>query len=755
MMVGNSTRAQWWSREWLVYAAAGLVTPALTSLSLRLWTARFDVPFTYAGDALPTGAHFKTVIEEGWYEYQPRLGAPFGQTYNDFPTADNLHLVAAKLLALFTGDWAVALNAYFLIGFVLAAFSAVWLFRICGISKPLTIVMATLFALAPYHFLRGQSHLWLASYYAIPLGIGLLVLLLTRRALWGKGTHPVPVIAWAFGPASRTVVFLSLLATSSSYYGVFFLFLLATTGLVVLVRDRKWKPFLGAAAAGVVALLVMLANTLPDFIFSRMNGANELGLERAHGETEVYALKLAQLLLPWPGHRSDLLRSIRNRYDAAYPTLSEQPALGLVAAVGLLAAFALIALLLVRRAPLGSTRAEDPRWILLGGLALLVFVAFLFSTIGGFSTIVSFFTSSLRGWNRMSIVIAALCLAIVGLLLDLAWERLRARTTRWAAVPRRLVGATLCLALVGVGFYDQTPAVSSVGYQEAAARFDADRAWIARLEAQLAPESKVLLLPHIPFPESSSANGFLSSSQLVPYLHSSTLRWSNGGIKGRIQADWPGQLDDYPTSELAALATTADFSGIMLTKAAYVDGGKSVEQAVQDNTGITPQHSADDRYVFFNLEALGQALAGTPGRGLREAISASITNPVTPYPYPGFSSRYEKTTGDPYFGGKGTAAAFTLVNDSSVARQVRVSFQVTSGVPQGTVTVSLPDGTRVVADHVTSTVDIDATYAAAPGKTQIVVDLADAVGNPVDESIVRQLSVTDVEVVEYLASVKS
>lgn len=752
MIAGPPIRAPWWSREWFVYAASGLVTLALTAVSLRLWTARFDVPFTYAGDALPTGAHFKTVIEEGWYEFQPRLGAPFGQTYNDFPTADNLHLVAAKALALFTDDWAVALNAYFLIGFALAAVSAVWLFRTCGISKALSIVVATLFALAPYHFLRGESHLWLASYYAVPLGLGLLVLILTRRPLWGKGTHPIPVVAWAFGPASRTVLFISLLVTSSSYYGVFFLFLLAATGIAVLARDRAWMRFIGAAAAGTFALLVMVANILPDFIFSRVNGTNQLGLERARGETELYALKLAQLLLPWPGHQSELLRAVRRRYDEAYGTLSEQPALGLVAAVGLLAAFAIIGTFLLRRAPRAKDRADDPRWNLLGGISLLVFVAFVFSTIGGFSTIVSFFTSSLRGWNRMSIVIAALCLAIVGLLVDLAWERLRAKTTQWTVSARRVVGAALCLILLGVGFYDQTPVISAASYHDAAVRFDADRAWIAGLEDQLPSESMVLLLPHIPFPESSSANGFLSSSQLIPYLQSSTLRWSNGGIKGRVRADWPGQLDDYPATKLAALAATAKFSGIMLTRAAYLDGGKFVEQAVQNSSGIKPQYSPDDRYVFFNLKAFRQALGGAT-KDVQEAIGSLITNPVIPYPYPGFSNGYEESTGDPFFGGRGTAAAFTLVNDSSDKRQVRLSFQVTSGVPQGTVTVGLPDGTRVVAEHVTSTVDIDATFQASPGKTQVVVDLADAAGRPVDQSIVRQLSVTDLEVVEYLALV--
>ncbi len=83
-------------------------------VALQLWNARLDVPFLYRGDALPTGAHFKTVIETGWYEYQPALGAPLGQTYHDFPAADNLHMIAARIIGFFVPDWPVAMNLYFL-----------------------------------------------------------------------------------------------------------------------------------------------------------------------------------------------------------------------------------------------------------------------------------------------------------------------------------------------------------------------------------------------------------------------------------------------------------------------------------------------------------------------------------------------------------------------------------------------------------------------------------------------------------------
>ena len=158
---------QWRTSDWMTYVLTALLSTTAAITALELWNARLNVPLTYNGDALPTGAHFKTVREQPWYEYQPLLGAPYGQTYNDFPTADNLHFLMGRLLAFVTPDWATAMNLYFLLGFPLAAVAALWLFRRIGMSRTLGVPLAVLFAIAPYHFTRGEPHLWLASYYVV------------------------------------------------------------------------------------------------------------------------------------------------------------------------------------------------------------------------------------------------------------------------------------------------------------------------------------------------------------------------------------------------------------------------------------------------------------------------------------------------------------------------------------------------------------------------------------------------------------
>lgn len=110
-MSRRNTVLAWLSKSavpWYLLTAG--VTAFFTYFALDLNRAKLGVPWLYTGDALATADHFKTTLEQGWYEHNPNLGAPWGQNYNDFPVADNLHMIAAKVLGLFSGHWPVVLN---------------------------------------------------------------------------------------------------------------------------------------------------------------------------------------------------------------------------------------------------------------------------------------------------------------------------------------------------------------------------------------------------------------------------------------------------------------------------------------------------------------------------------------------------------------------------------------------------------------------------------------------------------------------
>lgn len=580
-----------------LYIIAAMLATLLAWTALDLWSMRWDVPLVYSGDALAVGAHFKTVIETGWYEWQPRLGAPYGQNYHDYPTSDNLHFAAALALSLFTHNWAVAMNIHFIVGFPLAALTALWFLRRLGVSPVIAVAMSVVFAIAPYHFARSEGHLFLAWYFVVPLATALVYDLATGAPLFGARAGARRGLGHLTGRTGVTVAILVLLGSCSVYYSAFTLILGGIAAVAGFVSRRSWRELGAGAVAAVVLGVVIVVNMLPDLLYRLSHGANPGALVRTPVESEIYALKLAQLLLPAPGHRFAPFGYLRSQYDAHYPLPSESPALGLVAAAGLVAlvVYALVAVATIATRPRPQV-TPDTR---LATLAFLVIVAFLFSTVGGLSTLISFVSTSLRAWNRISIVIALLGLAAVALLLDRLVKRMR-RNALIAHRPAALVTLPLALVLLLVGFWDQAPAASAATRAATIASYDSDAEFVRALEQATDSGDAILQLPYIAFPESPPVNGVLDSDQLRPFLHSFDLRWSGGGIRGRESVDSLADLTAKDPSALIADSTSLGFVGVVVDTHAYLDTSPVAEIELL-SAGVTIT-SNDGRFVYVGFD---------------------------------------------------------------------------------------------------------------------------------------------------------
>jgi phosphoglycerol transferase len=703
------------ARELWTYLAAGFTTMLATVFALRLWAADLRVPFNYVGDAVAVGAHVQTVLETGWYERQPLLGWPAGQAYHDFPTADNLNFAIIRVLGLVSHNWPTVINLYYIIGFPLAALTGVWFLRRVGVSRVMTVTLATLFAIAPYHFLRAESHLWLASYFTLPLALVIVLDIVRGESLWPARTALRSWRGW--WPGVRTVACLGLLATASTYYAVFVLVLLATAGLAAWLRTRDTRRFVGAVVAGVVVIVTVWLNMLPDILYVHQHGASAAGFLRSRADVEIYALKLSQLLLPVPGHRIPVLAELRAKYDAGYPLPSEQPALGFVAGAGFVFAMVVIAWgLAVRGAHRRSVELsadQEARTTTIAHLSLLTFVAFLSSTVGGLATFISFFTASLRGWNRMSIVIAALCLGIVGLVLDAWVARARRRWHGWRIVA--LAPGIAALVLV-VGTLDQVTPGAAPNYPVLRAAFDADATWVGQIEAALPADAAVFELPYQGFPETPPLNGVYDSDQLKGFLHSTTLRWSGGAIKGRPTTDWPEDAATLPAGQMADELAISGFAGIQIDRMAYGPDATALEQALTARLGPPAAQSADGRYVLYSLVATARELTAANDASVLAAWRRATLEPVRAYPGPGAK---EATDGigvvavDP-------GGSLTLENPQKSSVRVRLTATVT-GTGSHPVTVTA-FGVRADVDLVDGTGTLTMELDVPPGRSLAAVD---------------------------------
>jgi hypothetical protein len=581
--------AVWIRRPWvLASATAVILSAAIAWFALDLGVFRWDVPLEYTGDGLAVAAHMKTVLETGWYESQAALGAPYGQVYHDYPASDNLHFAVAALLGLVLPSWGAVMNAHFLLGFPLAALASLWLLRRIGVTPVVATVLATLFAIAPYHFLRGEGHLFLSWYWVVPLGVGIVLAVLRREPLWGVRPGAARGLGHLTGPTGLTLLIAVLLASASAYYAVFTIVLGAVAALGAVLITRDWRRLLGAVGAGGAMIGGLAANMLPDLLYAVVHGSNAGAFQRTPVGADLYGLKLAQLLLPASNHRFGPFHSLREQYDAHFPLPSEGPALGLIAAAGFVVLVA-AAMLVVARAAIPGQHRPAPLLERLAPLSFVTLTAFLFATVGGLSTFVAFVLPSVRAWNRISILIAVLALAAIGLLTDALVARAGSR--------RMMVTVVVAAVLLAVGVWDQTPSSEPAARAATMVTFDSDAQFVRDIEGRLSPGAMVFQLPYIDFPESPPVNRALDADQLRPFLHATDLRFSGGGIRGRDDIDSLGEVGELPPDDFVEAAVELGFAGVIVDTFAYE--GRSPVEALMERSGASRIVSPDGRFVFI------------------------------------------------------------------------------------------------------------------------------------------------------------
>ncbi len=589
------------SHEWLLYAFAAVFSFVLVWFALDLGSLDWRIPLYYNGDALAVASHFKTVIETGWFTNQPALGAPFGQHYGDYPTADNLHFVVARVLGFVSGEFGVTMNVYFIAGFPLAAIAAVWFLRIVGVSRAFAVALAVVYSLAPYHFVKGEGHLFLASYYVVPLALVVIYRVAMDEPIWRVRDSGVRWTRFLTTRTITTVGILVLLGTASSYYSIFAALILAVIGIGVAWRTRSWRRLWGATTAGVLIVVTMFANVIPSLLFRLTNGANDAVFVRSPPEADLYSFKFAALLLPMPGHRFEPFRVLRELYDSHYPLPSEEPALGLIAGAGFVSLFivGLYFLLAAGRPEWSGPRSYVRRLSIVAGITL---VAFFFGTVGGLSTFLSFASFPIRSWNRISIFIALLALAALGLVLDrlVAWIVHRMKANR--AIARGCIAAVISVLMMAFAVWDQVPPVSPAARAHTSDLFSSDETFVRGIENTVPRGCLIYQLPYIAFPESPPVNGATDSDQLRMFLHSSTLTWSGGGIKGREPIDKVGAYASLPVPRMKESLAAINACGVVIDRVALGDKSAELQGAISQSFGSTAVISPDGRFAFVRLK---------------------------------------------------------------------------------------------------------------------------------------------------------
>jgi phosphoglycerol transferase len=607
------------------YAAVALAAYGVLFHSLRLRERDLRVPLEYAGDGLFYTVVAKAVSEDGFSRFE-RLGAPFGMDLADWPTGMLFDFSVLGLLTRFLGEAGLALNLYWIASVVLTALLAAWSLRRLDLEPALAFPLGLLYGLLPYAFYRNVGHISMA-YHFVPL-LGLLLV----RVAEGHPERASRAERWTTRAACV------LQGLSYPYYGFFASALLVLAAALGSLRARSRAPLRSAALAVALLTASTAVCLAPSVLYWREHGPNPDLQYKTVADTDVYGLKIRQLVTPIPDHPLAPLREVASRVaQSKFPLENENASarLGTVASLGFLL---LLGVSIASGA--GRLREAPERLQAVAGLNL---GAVLLATIGGLGSLFAVFASAqVRAWNRIVVFNAFFGLLAVGLVLGGRLAAARARGGHWARFAPAAVATLLCLAVL-----DQSSNWLLVDRMtEDARRYWQDRAFVRAVEQRFAPGSRVFQLPHTPTPLDRSVLPMQPYDHARAYLHSRTLAWSWGAIAGR-HGNWQAEVAWLPPPEMLRRLALAGFAAVWLDRSGWAPGWpspyahprESPESTIVAVAGLPAQSSPDGRYAVVGLGDLRRRLETALGpAGLARAASEALLAPVAPRWPRGFTS---------------------------------------------------------------------------------------------------------------------
>lgn len=540
----------------------------------------WSVPFRYQdGDNILTPLSVKRMIN-GEYFTTVRMGAPGQSDFFFYPTyGDMLSILLIKLMGIFTKNWGLIVNIYYIFTYVIIAISSYYVMRQCFVQPVIAVGGSLCFTALPYHFLRNTMHLFLSFYAAIPIYILIGLWLCTDEEFWimGKGFFK--------NKKNRLVMLLlPFIALSGIYYSFFGCFLLLTAGLIRMGQSRRWRQSIlqGFSIISIICFWIFLSS-LPYRICAGISNETPQLPARGYTSAEYLGMKITQLFLPNGFHNIGFLYQILDRYnDAPLPNESSEY-------LGIYGIFGFITLLLILFG-IGAGKRKN-----MEVLAKLNISAVLLATIGGFGSIFSVLISpQIRAYNRMSVFIAFLSM-LGGSILLTDWHK---KTRRWG-LPFLLA----CILLTAFSIYEQSSSVTEYYDDTYLAEFYSDQAFVQQVEAELEDGAKVFQYPYLAFPESPNIGQMGDYALARGYLHSDTLVWSYGAYRGTRGDLWVRELSSYPLEEQVELIRQEGFAGIYIDQYAYTEEELAELRRVIEETANTEEKiiSNNNRLLFYKL----------------------------------------------------------------------------------------------------------------------------------------------------------
>jgi phosphoglycerol transferase len=230
-------------------------------------------------------------------------------------------------------------------------------------------------------------------------------------------------------------------------------------------------------------------------------------------------------------------------------------------------------------------------------LSLLIFTLFMFGTIGGLGSLFSStISSSIRGWNRISIFIAFGSLAGTFLFIQIF-------INRYFNKNKNATSTIFALIFCVFGLYDQTAKANVNLNLQTKKAFLQDRLFVEQIESSLPKGSAIYQLPYLKFPEGEPANRVQIYDLVSGFIHSKNLKWSFGGMKGREGDLFYRALAIEPIERQLEVIKALGFSGIYIDRRGYSDSANSLIEKLTLLLKTPPTITREDgEVIFFKID---------------------------------------------------------------------------------------------------------------------------------------------------------
>jgi hypothetical protein len=596
-------------------AFALIVLPVVLAISLlHVWHWDFSIPLAYGfpgADEIWQLICSKTLLDTGWVLENPYLGAPaVSEWYNNSGAQTSaLHSVLMLGISVFIEDAVRVQQIYYFANFALITCTAYWVIRLFGASAVPSFVAALIFSFTSYR-IHALFFAFLSNYFVVPLSLVPVVWIISGRlSLPERSSTPEG------GFFTRNKFFLSsfvasvlivlITAVSDGYYAFFALLLLGFAVAYRLMIGDVRRPLRVLPGVLCVVLLIgsalALASPLTEFRRAHPEQANQDQMKNP-GDAEVYSPSLKLLVTPIPDHRVGEFRKLAREmlasanFNRRFPYTEGTPVpLGTLGTI--LFAGAMVLLFSGTR-NWWFIRDESFRHRLWIFVALSFFIT-LCSLGGGLGSLVALVYPSIRAYERFPIFLIFVLLAGAAVLVTHFTAGLSAAKT-W-------VVRVALLVLCGLTILDQVPRdvlslSTAQGFADRSKRFLSERAFVHRVEATLQPDAMIYQYPYSQYLSDSKYYGWGSFGHLRLYLHSKTIRWSNGGAKGSPGDNWHQALALLKVEQIIDEARAVGFAGIVVDKGliSLPEYGE-LRRALVEKLGAEPVEDEGAQLAFWSL----------------------------------------------------------------------------------------------------------------------------------------------------------